>query len=148
MCYSNYMHVCLPSIRSYSQLCSHVQVEMTSRRFIEKRGVGYTVRCPAMCEGSEITESHHFRLMGKDMVRGRTHTRAPTHMHMHMHTHTHTRTHSMIAIRSLAQRNSFFRWGACYAPVQTVGWAYCQTIQGGGCSVPRGEVEGVGYVIV
>ncbi len=44
------------------------QVELTSRRFIEKRGVGYTLRCPAGCEGSEVTESHHFRLLGKELV--------------------------------------------------------------------------------
>ena len=40
-----------------------------NRQFIQDRsGKGYTIRCPANCEGSEVTEIHHFRLMGKDQV--------------------------------------------------------------------------------
>ena len=88
----------MPLVVSGNELFSihSVQHELTNRRFIEKRGVGYTVRCPAGCDGSEVTESHHFRLMGKDMVRAHTHPHTPTPPHTHTRacTRTHTRTHT------------------------------------------------------
>ena len=49
----------------FMQYC---EVELQNRQFEEHREVGYTVRCPAKCEGSHIKESHHFRIMGQDKV--------------------------------------------------------------------------------
>ena len=46
----------------------YCEVELQNRQFEEHREVGYTVRCPAKCEGSHIKESHHFRIMGQDKV--------------------------------------------------------------------------------
>ena len=47
----------------------YCRVQLTNRQFIEKRDVGYTLRCPAGCEGSEVIESHHFRMLGRELVR-------------------------------------------------------------------------------
>ena len=52
-------------IDCFLQYC---EVELTSRKFEENREAGYTVRCPAKCDGSQIKESHHFRIMGKENV--------------------------------------------------------------------------------
>ena len=46
----------------------YCEVELQNRQFEEHREVGYTVRCPAKCEGSHIKESHHFRIMGQEKV--------------------------------------------------------------------------------
>ena len=55
--------LCVPCFIEY---CRH---QLVNRQFIQDRvGKGYTIRCPASCPGSEITEIHHFRLMGKNSV--------------------------------------------------------------------------------
>lgn len=46
----------------------YCDVQLQDRQFEEHRSVGYTLKCPAKCEGSEIKESHHFRIMGADKV--------------------------------------------------------------------------------
>ena len=81
----------------FMQYC---EVQLTDRQFEEHPSVGYTLRCPAKCEGSEIKESHHFRIMGPDKVHSTCHTNKHTHTHTHTHTcgilnyiyqsHTHT----------------------------------------------------------
>lgn len=43
----------------FMQYC---EVQLTNRQFEEHQQIGYTIRCPAQCDGSQITESHHFRL--------------------------------------------------------------------------------------
>jgi parkin len=50
----------------------YCDVQLTDRQFEEHRDAGYTLRCPAKCEGSEIKESHHFRIMGPDKVKTQT----------------------------------------------------------------------------
>ncbi len=51
--------VCVPCFIDY---CRH---QLVNRQFIQvSSSTGYTIRCPAGCLGSEITEVHHFRLMG------------------------------------------------------------------------------------
>ena len=49
----------------FKQYC---ETKLTSRQFIEK-SIGYTLLCPNECEGSEVTEMHHFRMLGRDLVR-------------------------------------------------------------------------------
>jgi parkin len=44
----------------------YCEVQLQDRQFEEHRSAGYTLRCPAKCEGSEIKESHHFRIMGPE----------------------------------------------------------------------------------
>ena len=46
----------------------YCEVQLQDRQFEEHRSAGYTLRCPAKCEGSEIKESHHFRIMGPEKV--------------------------------------------------------------------------------
>ena len=46
----------------------YCEVQLTDRQFEEHPDAGYTLRCPAKCEGSEIKESHHFRIMGPEKV--------------------------------------------------------------------------------
>jgi len=45
----------------------YIKVQLTSRQFEEHRNIGYTVKCPAKCDGSEVKESHHFRMLGKEL---------------------------------------------------------------------------------
>ena len=55
--------LCVPCFKQYCR------EQLINRRFIQDpSGKGYTIRCPADCRGSEITEIHHFRLMGKSDV--------------------------------------------------------------------------------
>ena len=49
----------------FKQYC---ETKLTSRQFVEK-SIGYTLLCPNECVGSEVTEMHHFRMLGKDLVR-------------------------------------------------------------------------------
>eukprot|EP00731_Ephydatia_muelleri_P014620 Em0008g340a len=46
---------------------SYVESKVRSRDFIQCENIGYTVKCPADCAGSEIKEIHHFRLLGKEL---------------------------------------------------------------------------------
>ena len=46
----------------------YCDVELQNRQFEEDREAGYTLRCPAKCDGSQIKESHHFRILGKEKV--------------------------------------------------------------------------------
>ena len=66
---------------------SYIEDALNNRRFKENRQYGYTIQCPGMqmarihyivlwvlfppagCEGSEIKEIHHFRIMGPKNVR-------------------------------------------------------------------------------
>lgn len=51
-------------VQCFVQYCCH---QLINRQFIQDpSGKGYTIRCPANCEGSEVTEIHHFRLMGRN----------------------------------------------------------------------------------
>ena len=52
--------------------------QLTNRQFIEKPDIGYTLKCPANCEGSEVTEIHHFRILGRELVSNVTDTHART----------------------------------------------------------------------
>lgn len=42
----------------------YIEDALNNRRFKEHRQLGYTIQCPAGCDGSEIKEIHHFRIMG------------------------------------------------------------------------------------
>jgi hypothetical protein len=46
----------------------YCQTKLTSRQFIQKPSIGYTLLCPNHCEGSEVREMHHFRMLGKELV--------------------------------------------------------------------------------
>ena len=83
----------------------------------------------AKCEGSEIKESHHFRMLGRELVRlhncgttpfnhthslthAHTHTHARTHTHTHACTHTYTHTHTHTHTHTLAnQYDRYQRFG-------------------------------------
>lgn len=46
---------------------SYLEDKVRKRDFIQCENVGYTVKCPAGCIGSEVKEIHHFRLLGKEL---------------------------------------------------------------------------------
>ena len=52
----------------------YCQTKLTSRQFIQKPSIGYTLLCPNHCEGSEVREMHHFRMLGKELVSVCTYT--------------------------------------------------------------------------
>lgn len=58
-------------VECFKEYC---KTQLQSRQFIQKPSVGYTLRCPNHCEGSEVTEMHHFRMLGKDLVKRRAWT--------------------------------------------------------------------------
>ncbi|ESO87318.1 hypothetical protein LOTGIDRAFT_107352, partial [Lottia gigantea] len=45
----------------------YCEVMLNERRFIHNDDYGYTLPCPAKCEGSLIQENHHFCLMGEEL---------------------------------------------------------------------------------
>ena len=53
-------------VECFIDYCRH---QLSNRQFIQDPGgKGYTIRCPNGCTGSEVTEIHHFRLMGMNEV--------------------------------------------------------------------------------
>jgi len=52
--------ICLQCFRQYGAS------SLSERRFTAHREYGYTLPCPAGCEGTYIEETHHFLVMGKD----------------------------------------------------------------------------------
>ena len=46
----------------------YCETKLKSRQFIQKPSIGYTLLCPNHCEGSEVREMHHFRMLGKELV--------------------------------------------------------------------------------
>ena len=46
----------------------YCETRLKSRQFIQKPSIGYTLLCPNHCEGSEVREMHHFRMLGKELV--------------------------------------------------------------------------------
>ncbi|XP_065895371.1 E3 ubiquitin-protein ligase parkin-like isoform X2 [Dysidea avara] len=42
----------------------YMERTLNDRGFVEDRQHGYTIKCPAGCDGSEVKEIHHFRMMG------------------------------------------------------------------------------------
>lgn len=53
--------VCIECFQGY---CSE---RLTTRRFERDASIGYTIKCPAGCPGSEVREVHHFRILGPEL---------------------------------------------------------------------------------
>eukprot|EP00731_Ephydatia_muelleri_P016968 Em0010g66a len=48
----------------FQQYCKD---RLITRRFDHNISIGYTIKCPAGCPGSEIREVHHFRVLGQEL---------------------------------------------------------------------------------
>ena len=43
---------------------NYIEDALTNRHFILHSQYGYTIQCPAGCDGSEVKETEHFRMLG------------------------------------------------------------------------------------
>ena len=56
-------HHCV-CVECFQQYCKD---KLITRRFDNDATIGYTIKCPAGCPGSEIREVHHFRVLGQEL---------------------------------------------------------------------------------